>query len=67
MAGRQVRTAISIPDDLHQDLKRLIPWGFRQPMMVEALRMMVRSVEKDGTGAIAGLIDGKYELRKRRR
>lgn len=67
MAARNVRTALSIPNDLHQDLVRHIPWGFRQHMLVAALRLMVVAVQKDGTEAITGLIDEKYELRKKRR
>ena len=67
MADPLVRTAISIPASLHADLRKQVPWGFRRHLMEEALRMIVETVKRDGHRGLTDVMDGHYELRRKRK
>ena len=67
MADPVVRTAISISSSLHDDLRQHVPWGFRRHLMEEALRLIIEAARRDGHRALTDLMDGRYELRRKRK
>lgn len=67
MAEPLVRTAISISASLHDDLRQHVPWGFRRHLMEEALRMIIETVRRDGHRGLTDVMDGNYELRRKRK
>lgn len=67
MAEPLVRTALSIPASLHQDLKQHVPWGFRRHLLEVALRLIVEAAKRDGQRVLSDVMDNRYELRKKRK
>lgn len=62
-----VRTALSISASLHEDLRQHVPWGFRRHLMEEALRMIVEAAKRDGHSVLTDVMDGHFELRRKRK
>lgn len=67
MAEPLVRTALSISASLHSDLLQTVPWGFRRHLMEVALRMVIEAAKKDGQRVLTDVMDGHYELRRKRK
>ena len=67
MAEPLVRTALSISATLHEELKDNVPWGFRRHLLEVALRLIVEAAKRDGQRVLTDVMDGKYELRRKRK
>ena len=63
MAEPQVKITVEIPQDLHEEMKRTLPWGFRRHVLEAVLRLVMRAVREDGEIVIGAIMAGEYQLK----
>lgn len=61
-ARGRARLNLELPQELYDRSYRLIPWGWRNQLMIVLIDQLLDAIEKEGLTVAALIIDGKLKL-----
>lgn len=57
------RISISLPEDMHEKLNRMLPWGVKSQVLRELIATLIKAQERNQNHYIVqDLLEGKCEL-----
>ena len=63
----QIRTSFNIPDTLNEDLKRCVPWGVKNSIVICLLMKFIEMMAKEGKSGYVSILSGEFDIVIRRR
>lgn len=58
----QVRISINLPDQLNEELKRTIPWGVKNSIIICLLMKFIELIGRQGKSAYVHILSGEFDI-----
>lgn len=56
------KMTIEVPSDIYNRLTKHVPWGTRQRVILQLIKLLAESVERDGAIVVGALMADRFSL-----